>query len=277
MRALMRALTPTSFDDVAALHRALPAGADERQHALRLRRPQERPQAGRVLPRRRRGGARRHVRPDDLPGERDAGRPEVRRLLARRGRQPAQGDGQEVREVMATAREAFEHGCVATGYGATLGKQLFDIIERVRRLRVQQEPRVRLRARHLPDRLPQGALPGRVLRLPADERQEQPGQGRGVHRRVPGDGHQGARRPTSTARSPTSRAIDAERRAGRRRRCPSAARGRSRSGCRRCATSARGSSPCCSPSATPTGRSPASTTSPSGCPSRCSTSAPSSR
>ena len=40
-------------------------------------------------------GARRHLRPDDLSGERDARRPEVRRLLAGRGRQPPQGDGQE--------------------------------------------------------------------------------------------------------------------------------------------------------------------------------------
>ena len=54
--------------------RALPAGADERQHALRLRRSQERPQARRVLPRRRRRAAPRHVRTDDLSGERDPSR-----------------------------------------------------------------------------------------------------------------------------------------------------------------------------------------------------------
>ena len=95
MRQLLKALAPNSFEDVAALHRPVPAGADGRQHALRLRRPQEQPQTGRVLPSRRRGGARRHVRPDDLSGERDAGRAEVRRLQPRRGRQPAQGLRQE--------------------------------------------------------------------------------------------------------------------------------------------------------------------------------------
>ena len=75
--------------------RAVPAGADGGQHAQRLRRPQERPQADRVPPPRPRGAPRRHVRPDDLPGVGDAGGPEVRRLLARRGRQPAQGVRQE--------------------------------------------------------------------------------------------------------------------------------------------------------------------------------------
>ena len=44
MRALMRSLAPTSFDDVGALV-ALYRPGRWRQHALRLRRPQERPQA----------------------------------------------------------------------------------------------------------------------------------------------------------------------------------------------------------------------------------------
>ena len=91
MRALMRSLAPTSFEDVAALVALYRPGPDGRQHAQRLRRPEERSEAGRVLPPRRRGDPRRHVRPDDLPGERDAGRAALRRLLARRGRQPPQG------------------------------------------------------------------------------------------------------------------------------------------------------------------------------------------
>ena len=146
----------------------------------------------------------------------------------------------------------------------------------VRRLRVQQEPRLRLRARRLPDRLPQGAPPGRVLRLPADERQGDAGEGGRLHRRVPGDGHPGAQ----PGHQPLGHRLRRDRPGGgarRASRCRSAARARSRSGCRPCATSAPASSPSCSRSATPTARSPASTTSPSGCPSRCSTSAPSSR
>src|SRR6478672_10994570 len=38
--------------------------------------------------------------------------------------------GKKSREVMAKAREAFETGCVDTGYGRDLGVQLFDVIER---------------------------------------------------------------------------------------------------------------------------------------------------
>ena len=38
--------------------------------------------------------------------------------------------GKKSREVMAEARAAFESGCVATGYDHTLGKELFDVIER---------------------------------------------------------------------------------------------------------------------------------------------------
>ena len=99
---------------------------------------------------------------------------------------------------------------------------------------------------------------------PAHERQEQPRQGRGLPRRVPRDGHRGARRPTSTARSstsprstPTSAAdVDVPRQPGRdhvravggpqRRRGPGRAAARA--------------------SATPTARSSTSTTSPSASP-----------
>jgi DNA polymerase-3 subunit alpha len=38
--------------------------------------------------------------------------------------------GKKSREVMAKARQAFEEGCTTSGYDATLGKQLFDTIER---------------------------------------------------------------------------------------------------------------------------------------------------
>ena len=71
----------------------------------------------------------------------------------------------------------------------------------VRRLRLQQEPRVRLRARRLPDRVPQGALPGRVLRLPAHEREDQPRQGRRLPRRVPRRWASRCSCPTSTVRT----------------------------------------------------------------------------
>ena len=47
MRALLRSLRPDSFRRHHRRHRALPARADGRERAQRLRRPQERPQAGR--------------------------------------------------------------------------------------------------------------------------------------------------------------------------------------------------------------------------------------
>ena len=84
-----------------------------------------------LLPRRRRGGARRHLRPDDLSGERDARRPEVRRLLAGRGRQPAQGDGQEVARGDGQGAGGVRGRCRAPPATARLlGKQLFDVIEK---------------------------------------------------------------------------------------------------------------------------------------------------
>ncbi len=84
MRALLRALAPTGFGDVSAVDRALPARADEREHAQRLRRPQERSQAGDLHPPRCRRGPLGHVRADDLPGVGHADEPALRRLLARR-------------------------------------------------------------------------------------------------------------------------------------------------------------------------------------------------
>ena len=47
MRPLMRSLAPTAFEDVAALVALYRPGADGGEHAQRLRRPQERPEAGR--------------------------------------------------------------------------------------------------------------------------------------------------------------------------------------------------------------------------------------
>ena len=95
MRALIRSLAPTRFEDVCALVALYRPGPDGHEHAQRVRRPQERSQAGRVLPRGPRGDPRTHLRADDLPRAADARRAEARGLLARRSRQPAQGRGQE--------------------------------------------------------------------------------------------------------------------------------------------------------------------------------------
>ena len=164
--------------------------------------------------------------------------------------------GKKSREVMAKERDGVRGRLRdAPATAATLGKQLFDIIEKFADYAFNKSHTLRLRPGHLPDRLPQGALPGRVLRLPAHERQEQPRQGRRLPRRLPVDGHQGAHARHQPLGDRLRRARRRDERARRRRRCRSAAPARSRSGCRRCATSARGSSSSCSPSATRTARS----------------------
>ena len=78
--------------------------------------------------------------------------------------------GKKDREVMAKEREKFIDGCETTGYGAELGKQALRHHRAVRRLRVQQEPHVRLRPHRLADRVAQGQPSGRVPRRAAHDR-----------------------------------------------------------------------------------------------------------
>ena len=86
--------------------RPVPPGSDGGEHAHRLRRPQERPQADRLRPRGPRRGPRRHVRADGVPGVDDAGGPAGRRLLAGRRRPAPPGLRQE--EPAADRRRARE-------------------------------------------------------------------------------------------------------------------------------------------------------------------------
>ena len=192
MRSLMRSLAPTSFDDVAALVALYRPGPDGGQHAPRLRRPEERAPEGHLPPPRPRRGSRRHLRAHDLPGVGDAGGPEDRRLRPGRGRQPAQGVRQE---------EPGAHPGRAREVRGRLHRHRVRGVPRhrpvrhhrtVRRLRLQQVARLRLRAHRLPDGLAQGPLSGRVLRQPADLGQGQQGQDGGVPGRVPDHGDRGA-------------------------------------------------------------------------------------
>ena len=83
MRSLMRSLAPDLLRRRRRPRGPLPARADGGEHAPRLRRPQERPQAGHLPPPRPRADPGRHLRADDLPGVGDAGGPAVRRLHPR--------------------------------------------------------------------------------------------------------------------------------------------------------------------------------------------------
>ena len=63
MRDLLRRMQPTGFEDVVAVHRAVPAGPDGHERPQRLRRPQERPAGDQADPSRARGAARRRSSP----------------------------------------------------------------------------------------------------------------------------------------------------------------------------------------------------------------------
>ena len=108
--------------------------------------------------------------------------------------------GKKKRELMAKERDKFVDGCETTGYGARARHPAVRHHRELRRLRLQQEPQLRLRPRHLPDRLPQGPLPGRVPRRPAHQREDQPGEGGGLPQRVPPAWASRCWCPTSTGR-----------------------------------------------------------------------------
>jgi len=129
MRALMRALAPTSFDDVAALvalYRPGPMAANMHfDYADRKngRKPIEypHPDMAEILA--------------DTQGLMIYQESMMRVAQKFAGYTLEEADnlrkaaGKKVREIMAEEREKFVAGCEATGYGATLGEQLFDIIE----------------------------------------------------------------------------------------------------------------------------------------------------
>ena len=252
MRQLLKALAPNSFEDVAALialYRPGPMGvnmhydyADRKNN----RKPVEyfHPDAEAVL--------------GDTYGLMIYQESVMRVAQKFAGYNLAEADnlrkacGKKIREMMAKERVSFEAGVVRDGVRRTARHAAVRHHREVRRLRVRQEPLVRLRPRHVPDGVPEGALPGRVPVLPAHEREEQPRQGGHVPRRLPGDGHQGAPARRQPVGEPTSPPCPAEQMPGRHRRCRSAARARSRSVSPRCATSARDSSSCSSPNATRT-------------------------
>ena len=87
MRALLRSMQPDNFEDISAVLALYRPGPDGCQRAQRLRRSQERPQAGRADPPRARRAAgrhpRRHVRPDRVPGAGHGDRAEARGVLPR--------------------------------------------------------------------------------------------------------------------------------------------------------------------------------------------------
>ena len=155
-------------------------------------------------------------------------------LLARRGRQPPQGHGQEDprpdREGAVEVRRRLRRA----GPRPRVRRADLRHHRAVRRLLVQQVALGRLRLPRVPDRVPEGEPPGRVPRRAAHQREVQQGPDGGLPQRVPPARASRCSSPTSTSRSPTSRCGAASDDDGEERRT------RSASACPRCATSARG-------------------------------------
>ncbi len=129
MRALMRSLAPTSFDDVAALVALYrPGPMSVNMHYDYADRKNERKPVEYF-----------HEDAKEVLGDTYGlmiYQESVMRVAQKfAGYSLAEADnlrkamGKKSREVMAAARQAFEDGCENTGYGRPLGKELFDIIE----------------------------------------------------------------------------------------------------------------------------------------------------
>ena len=196
MRSLLRLMKPDNFEDisaVSALYRPGPMGMNSHiNYALRKNGQQEITPIHPELeePLKEVLGA--HLRPDRLPGAGAEGRPDHRRVLARRGRHPAPRDGQEEargagEELRPLPGGRQEERLLRRGHPGPVGRA-----GPVRRIRVQQGALLRVRPGHLLDRVPQGELPRRVHGRAAHLGQGRQGQVGGLPQRVPPHGHQGA-------------------------------------------------------------------------------------
>ena len=143
---------------------------------------------------------------------------EARRLLARRGRQPAQGHRQEdPRADREGAHASSSRAASPTATPPSSREKILRHDRAVRRLLVQQVAQRRLRLHHVPNRVAEGEPSGAVPRRAAHEREDQPRQGRGLPQRVPPARHPGARprrervgeRLLVRARPPSGRRHDA--------------------------------------------------------------------
>ena len=172
--------------------RALSPRPARGRHGRRLHRPQARAQEGRVRPPAARADPARHLRRHRLPGAGHADLLGARRLLAGQGRSSSPRDGQE---------EGRGHGQGEGRLPRRRAGQEDRLAHRreglrpdgeVRGLRLQPKPHRRVRPAHVPDRVPEVLLAGRVLRRPAHLRQGQHRERGQVHRRGARAGHRGA-------------------------------------------------------------------------------------
>ena len=96
--------------------------------------------------------------------------------------------GKKKPEEMAKQKATFVDGAINERRDRRRRRAHLRAARVLRRLRLQQEPLGRVRAAHLPDRVPEGALPGRVPLRAHDGRPRQDREGRAHHRRGARDG-----------------------------------------------------------------------------------------
>ncbi len=145
----------------------VPAGPDGHELAHQLRAAQERPAGDHPDPPgaggAAQGGPRHHLRPDRVPGAGAEGRPDPRRVLARR--RPtccAARWARRSRRSSTRSSSPSRRAPAKRGYSDEAIQAVWDVLVPVRRLRVQQGALLRVRPGLVLDRVSQGQLPGRV-------------------------------------------------------------------------------------------------------------------
>ena len=135
----------------------------------------------------------RDLRHHGLPGAGDADRAGAGGLLARRAPTccAAPWARRSARRWSSSARSSCE-GATERGIAAAKAGEIFDLMEQLRRLRLQQVARRRLCAGQLPDRLAEGEPPGRLPRRLHDARPGQDREARGPHAGGDAPRHRGA-------------------------------------------------------------------------------------
>ena len=115
--------------------------------------------------------------------------------------------GKKKPEEMLKMKEKFLAGAKAQGIRRDDGGEDLRAALRLQRLRVQQEPRRRVRHPRLPHDLAEGESPRGVHRRQLHQRHERHRQARAAHPRGAGDGHPGA----AAGREPVCRRISPSR------------------------------------------------------------------
>ncbi len=172
--------------------RPLPPRPARQRHGEGLRRPQARPRAGREPAPDGRRDPRADLRRHRLPGAGHADRAGARGLHARRRRPPPPRDGQEEARGDGQAEEHLRRRLDPERRHARRRRAHLRTPRVLRRVRLQQIALGRVRAHHVPDRVAQGALPGRAPLRDPHERQGSHRQGGPHDRRRARDGHHGA-------------------------------------------------------------------------------------